>query len=308
MTVLRGIPVSAGFAMSRAFIFNEIESPIIPHYAVSAEEAPAQWRRFEEAIEARAALLQTQLNALSPDSEKTQFDILTVHLLMLNDPDFIDQVKDRLFNQQQNIEWAVWEVAQAMTKKLQECENPMLRERAVDITDMGNSLIKRLLSIAEISLADLTEDAIIVTRDLMPSEAMAMNRACVKGVVMAAGSYTSHSAILARAFGIPAVAGLLGDLKAIKPDDLISIDGVSGEVVVNPSKPKQTNIRRAMEEHLSKRRELLTLRDQKAQTRDGREIILKANIQIPEEIEAALDYGAAGVGLFRSEFLFLTPG
>jgi phosphotransferase system enzyme I (PtsI) len=308
MTTLRGIPASAGFAIGRAFIYNDVEFPPIPRYMVGSSDAPEQWKRMEAAVGMCAARLQSQIDHLSPDKDKIQFDMLTVHLLMLHDPDFLDQVKGRLFGHGENIEWAVWSVAQTMVQKLMESSDTYLRERAVDIADMSDTLVRRLLSIEEVSLADLAEEVIVVTNDLMPSQALAMNRAFVKGVVMAAGSYTSHTAILCRAFGIPAVVGLPAALKTIGKGDCLSIDGGSGEVVVNPGAEKKKAVRQAMKDYARERETLSALRDVKAVTQDGKEILLKANIQIAEEIGSIFDYGAEGVGLFRSEFLFLTPG
>jgi phosphotransferase system enzyme I (PtsI) len=308
MTTLCGIPASAGFAMSRAFIYNDIAFPTIPHYAVEATDAPAQWDRLEAAIDVCAAKLQTQIDKLSPNRDKVQFDILTVHLLMLHDPDFLYQVKTKLFNQKENIEWAVWSIAHDMVQKLLESEDAYLRERAVDIADMSNTLIRRLLSIEDVSLSDLGEDVIIVAQDLMPSQALTMNRNFVKGLVIASGSYTSHTAILARAFGIPAVVGLPAAVKVMRSGDLISIDGSTGEVVIEPDEEKKDSVRQAMIHYARERENLLSLRDLKAVTKDGKEIPLKINIQMAEEIDALFEYSADGVGLFRTEFLFLTPG
>jgi phosphotransferase system enzyme I (PtsI) len=308
MTTLRGIPVSAGFAIGRAFIYHDVESPPIPRYVVEVSDAPAQWQRMEEAVGARAAKLQSQIDHLSPDKDKVQFDMLTVHLLMLHDQDFLDQIKDRLFGHGENIEWAVWSIAQTMAHKLMESGDAYLRERAADIADMSDTLVRQLLSIEKVSLADLSEEVVVVTNDLMPSQALSMNRAFVKGIVMVSGSYTSHTAILCRAFGVPAVVGLSAALKTIGKDDCLSIDGGTGEVVVNPGTQKKKAVRQAMKAYARERKALSALRDVKAVTQDGKEILLKANIQIAEEIGAVFDYGADGVGLFRSEFLFLTPG
>jgi phosphotransferase system enzyme I (PtsI) len=308
MTTFCGIPASAGFAMSPAFVYNDIECPIIPHYAVEAADAPAQWGRLEAAIEVCAAKLQAQIDKLSPDKDKVQFDILTVHLLMLHDPDFLHQVKKRLFDQKENIEWAVWSIARNMVQKLMESEDAYLRERAVDIADMSNTLVRRLLSIDDASLSDLSENVIIVANDLMPSHVLSMNRDFVKGIVTASGSYTSHTAILARAFGIPAVVGVPTVLKFIQTGDIVCIDGGKGQVIFNPNAEKEHDICKSMRDYARERESLSTLRDLKAVTKDGKEILLKANIQMAEEINTIFEYGADGVGLFRSEFLFLTPG
>lgn len=308
MTALCGVPASDGFAIGRALVYNDIEFPTIPRYAVEINDIQAHWQRLEEAVEACAAKVQTRLDALSPDKDKVQFDILTVHLLMLRDPDFLDQVRERLFSRKENIEWAVWNVIHAMAQKLAQSNNPYLRERALDIADMSNTLVRRLLSIEEVSLAGLDEEAIIVTRELAPSQALTMNREFVKGIVMSSGSYTSHAAILARSFGIPAIVGLSSAAETIQTGDVIAINGNTGDLVINPDARKRKSIRLMMRRALFERKALLALRDEKAVTKDGKQITLKANIQMPEETGAAFECGAEGIGLFRSEFLFLTPG
>jgi phosphotransferase system enzyme I (PtsI) len=308
MIILRGIPASAGFALGRVFVYSDTELPLVPRYVVSALDIPAQWKRMEAAVEVCAAKLQSQIDRLSPDADKVQFDIITVHLLMLHDPDFLDQVKDRLFNGKENVEWAVWSIARNMVEKLMESGDDYLRERAADITDMSNMLIRRLLSIEEVSLSALREEVVVVTRDLSPSQALAMNRKFVKGIIMESGSYTSHTAILARAFEIPAVVGIPAVMKVVQKGNVVAIDGGTGEVVVEPDTAKKEGIRQAMTRHRQERESLLALRDVDAVTKDGKKIRLKANIQMAEEADAAFAYGAEGIGLFRSEFLFLTPG
>jgi phosphotransferase system enzyme I (PtsI) len=306
MTTLCGIPASAGFAMSRAFVYNDIESPTVPRYVVEAADVSAQWGRLEAAIEVCAAKLQAQIDVLSPDADKVLFDMLTVHLLMLHDPDFLHQVKARLFDEKENVEWAVWSIAYGMGQRLMESGDAYLRERAVDIADMSNTLIRQLLSIEEVSLSNLSEDVVIVAQDLMPSQALTMNRRFVKGLVLASGSYTSHTAILARAFGIPAVVGVA--IKAIRQGDVVAVDGGEGEVVIEPDAAKKESVRRAMRCYAQEQESLAPLRDVKAVTLDGREIVLKLNIQMAEETDSLFECGADGVGLFRTEFLFLTPG
>jgi phosphotransferase system enzyme I (PtsI) len=308
MTVYSGIPASAGLAMSRVFIYNDIEFPTIPHYAVEAADAPAQWERLETAIEGCAAKLQVQIDKLSPNTDKVQFDILTVHLLMLHDPDFLHQVKSKLFTEKENIEWAVWSIAHTMVEKLMESADAYLRERAVDIADMSNTLVKRLLAIEEAPLSDLSEEVIVAAQDLMPTQILTMNRRFVKGLVTASGSYTSHTAILARAFGIPAVVGAAAAVNVMRTGDVVAIDGSKGEVAVGPDVEKKEAVERAVIRYAQERASLTQMRDLQAVTLDGKEIPLKINIQMAEETGALFEYGADGVGLFRTEFLFLTPG
>jgi phosphotransferase system enzyme I (PtsI) len=239
---------------------------------------------------------------------KEQADIFEAHLLMLEDVEFHDQLKNKLKDNLQNIEWIVWDLSHELTQKLMASPDPLFRERAVDISDVSRRVINKLLSVTRFSLADLKEDVILVVHDLLPSDALAMNKAHVKGLAMDAGSRTSHTAILARAFNIPAVLGLSVFSREIKNGEKIVLNGSSGIVVTNPD--RGALIRHEGEEKQFRKQadELLSLRDLPAETLDGHRIAIKANIEFPEEAEQVSHYGAEGIGLYRSEFLFLAPG
>jgi phosphotransferase system enzyme I (PtsI) len=195
-----------------------------------------------------------------------------------------------------------------MAQKLAALPDAYLRERAADISDVSNRIINALLSIKRFSLASLEEDIILVAHDLLPSDVLTMNREHVKGIVMDVGSRTSHTAILAQAFNIPAVLGLSTATREINAGDTLVLDGASGEVVINPPARGMGRYRKAIGRYERMVEENLGLRDLPAETRDGYRVCLKANIEMPEEAEQALRYGAEGIGLYRSEFFFLTPG
>jgi phosphotransferase system enzyme I (PtsI) len=169
-------------------------------------------------------------------------------------------------------------------------------------------MINKLLSVSRFSLADLKEDVILVVHDLLPSDALVMNKDHVKGLAMDMGSRTSHTAILARAFNIPAVLGLSSISREIKNGERMVLNGSSGVVVVSPDKGTLVQ-QEGEEKQLRKQSDrLLALKDMPAETMDGYRVTIKANIEVPEEAEQVLRYGAEGIGLYRSEFLFLTPG
>jgi phosphotransferase system enzyme I (PtsI) len=182
------------------------------------------------------------------------------------------------------------------------------RERAVDIADVSHRMMHKLLGIKEFSLADLTEDLILVAHDLLPSEALSMNKDRVKALALDMGGDTSHIAILARAFGIPAVLGLSSITKELNAGDILVVDGEAGEVIINPGKAALANYHAAITQGKQERSKFQSLADLPAETTDGHRVSLKANIEIPEEVEQVLRYGAEGIGLYRSEFLFLIPG
>ncbi|MDR2743206.1 MAG: phosphoenolpyruvate--protein phosphotransferase [Treponema sp.] len=308
MTKLTGIAVSAGVVIGKAFLYLEGDLPDIPRYAIKKNQIESEWKRFLKALQDAVKEVQALHDRAKREMTREQADIFAAHLLMLEDPDFQDQIKKRLESGLENIEWVVWEISHEMTQKLAALPDAYLRERAVDISDVSNRIINALLSIKRFPLASLEEDIILVAHDLRPSDVLTMNRERVKGIVMDAGSRTSHTAILAQAFNIPAVLGLSTAIREINSGDTLVIDGASGHVIVNPPAKDIARYRKAVGQYRRMVEESLSIGELPAETRDGYRVCLKANIEIPEEAEQALRYGAEGIGLYRSEFFFLTPG
>ncbi|MDR0730133.1 MAG: phosphoenolpyruvate--protein phosphotransferase [Treponema sp.] len=308
MEKFTGIPASLGFISGKAFLYLESTFPEILRADISPEQVPDEIRRLDNAIRQASAELAIIHERALQETSKEQADIFNAHLLMLNDPIFRDQLLDRFRENQVNIEWVVWDVAREMTQKMMSSPDPLFRERAVDINDVSKRLLHELLSIKPGSLAELPEDVIVVANDLLPSEILAMDRKRVRGIVMDSGSRTSHTAILARAFNIPAVVGLALGTRVIKDGDTLILNGSTGEVFVNPGKKDLSEFKKATMVYYRRLEEFLSFRDLPAETRDGARITMNANIEIPEETAQVLQYGAEGIGLYRSEFLFLTPG
>ncbi|MDR0669530.1 MAG: phosphoenolpyruvate--protein phosphotransferase [Treponema sp.] len=308
MEKFTGIPASLGFISGKAFLYLENNFPEILRADISPEQVPDEIRRLDNAIRQATAELTIIHERALQETSKEQADIFNAHLLMLNDPIFRDQLLDRFRENQVNIEWVVWDVAREMTQKMMSSPDPLFRERAVDINDVSKRVLHELLSIKPGSLAELQEDVIIVANDLLPSEILSMDRKRVRGIVMDSGSRTSHTAILARAFNIPAVVGLALGTRVIKDGDTLIVNGSTGEVFVNPGKKELSEFKKATMVYHRRQEEFLSLRDLPAETRDGARITMNANIEIPEETTQVLQYGAEGIGLYRSEFIFLTPG
>jgi phosphotransferase system enzyme I (PtsI) len=185
--------------------------------------------------------------------------------------------------------------------------DPLFRERAVDINDVSRRILSRLLLVKRVSLADINKDVILVAHDLLPSEVLTMNREHIKGIVMDMGGNTSHTAILARAFNIPAALGLSSATSEINNGDTLILNASVGEVFINPDEKDLDKWEKAGVRHNKKLEGFLKIRDLSAETKDGYLVLLKANIEIPEEADGLHRYGAEGIGLYRSEFLFLNP-
>ncbi|MDR0877544.1 MAG: phosphoenolpyruvate--protein phosphotransferase [Treponema sp.] len=308
MKTLFGIPASQGIVIGKAFVYVENDFPEIPRYSIKKPQAEQELKRLENAIrDAMDDVRQLQERAVQ-EMSRDQAAIFEAHLMMLDDPDFQDQIKNRIETTLQNAEWVVFDTVRDIMKKMMESPDPLFRERAADINDVSKRVLDKLLSIKRVSLAVLERDIILVAHDLLPSEVLTMNKERVKGIVMDMGSNTSHTAILARAFNIPAVLGLSVATQEISSDNLLVIDGAAGTVYVDPEKKDLARYEQATVQYRKKLGEFLSTRDLPAETRDGYRVVLNANIEIPEEADEVSKFGAEGIGLYRSEFLFLNPG
>jgi phosphotransferase system enzyme I (PtsI) len=305
MKELTGTPVSTGIAIGKAFLFIEDDFPEIPRWPIQKAQIEDEWKRFTAAAQSLSGAIQALIERTEHEKNKEQREILQVHLMMLEDADFQEQVREHLEKDKQNIEWSVWTVSHNLTQKLLESPSAYLRERAIDISDMSRQLLRRMLSSTQVSLADLAEDVIVVSHDLMPSQTLNMNKTHVKALIMDAGSATSHTAILARSFDIPAVLGLSICTKEINAGDTLIVDGNEGKVIINPDPETLAEYTSALIHFEKMSLENFMLSDLAAQSRDGQAFRLMANIELPSEAGKAFKFGAQGIGLFRSEFLFL---
>ncbi|MDR1305945.1 MAG: phosphoenolpyruvate--protein phosphotransferase [Treponema sp.] len=305
MKVLSGVSLVPGIVIGKAFLYLDDDREI-PHYAIGPDQVRGELERFVAAArEAAEDLRALEKNGGGEKGE--QGAIFRAHLMMVEDPDFHYQIKARLESKYENIEWIVFEVTRELSQKLMQSSSEYLRERASDVADVSRRLVRGLQGINPFSLIELEEDVILAARSLLPSDVLTMNKARVKALVMDSGSRTSHTAILLRSFGIPSVLGLSNAVREISGGGVIIVDGGAGQVVLDPG----AEVLKDYEERLARSssvRKAAVLKDRSAETTDGRRVILKANIGIPEEAEELARYGAEGIGLYRSEFLFLQTG
>jgi phosphotransferase system enzyme I (PtsI) len=299
---MRGIPVSAGVAMGKAVVsvLNDLQiSPMnisnvefeIQRFAKGVEQAKGQIKKIQEAA------------AIEFGRDKEQ--IFTAHLLMLEDPELLNTVESRIRNEKVNAEYAVQKAMDFYTSALRELDDPYLRERAADIQDVGSRVIRILMGKDTLSVLDIHEKCIIVAHDLTPSETAQIDREQIMGFATDIGGTTSHTAIMARSLGIPAIVGLQEATSRIRTGDQIIIDGETGEVFINPDQ-HLIGIYHCKQAALEKsRRDLLRLKEAVSVTRDGRRIEVAANIGHSGDVGLLLENGADGVGLFRTEFLFM---
>ncbi|TVQ40645.1 MAG: phosphoenolpyruvate--protein phosphotransferase [Spirochaetaceae bacterium] len=307
MDELVGISAAPGIAIGDAFLYLD-ENPTVPRYAVAGKDLKRESTRFHEAVDkARNEIRQLRERQNSTHSDD-QLQFLDSHLVMLDDREFIGTIERKLYAEELNVEWILFSTMRGLITRLDAAEDSYLRERTSDIHDVARRVLNHLLARERISLADLSKEVILITRDLLPSDAISMNKRMVKGIAMDAGGRTSHTAILARSFEIPAVLGLSTITRQASFGDRIIIDGNRGKVLLRPNHKTEKRYLLVQQEWRKREVRLMGLNELPAETRDGKLIMLKANIEVPEEVDSIAAHGADGIGLYRSEFLFLRAG
>jgi len=308
MKRLKGHPVSSGIAIGKAFLHLGMDLPEISRYSIQKSRIDSELKRLKVAIEEAADEVRALHERALRETGKDHADIFNAQLMMLEDVDFQDQITARINETKENIEWVVNDTSRTMIQRMLSSPDPLFRERAADINDVTRRVLHHLLSLKKVSLADINEDVILVTHDLLPSEVLTMNREHIKGIVMDMGGGTSHTAILARAFNIPAVLGMSSATADISSGDILILNAGTGEVFVNPEQKELDRWEKAGARHNKMVDGFARIRNLNSETKDGCRVILKANIEIPEEAEQLHQFGVEGIGLYRSEFLFLNPG
>ncbi len=305
MRELHGIAASPGTACAPVFIFRDDFSWSIPSYPIAESDVDAEYARYQEAV-ARAKEEVTALRDKAlQDAGEEQAAIFDAHLLMLDDPEVNENIKSELSSTLMNVESVVFSIERKTVESLASAQDPYIQERVSDVHDVTRRIMGHLLNRERKTLSDITSDVIVVARNLLPSDMVGMSRDRIKGIATEAGGRTSHAAILARAFGIPAVLGIghfIGDLQT---DSVAIVDGDRGVLILDPDEKALKQEKAARMLRQEKQKAFEAIRGMEASTKDGVRIQIMANIEVPEEVEAVLQYNADGIGLFRSEFLFL---
>lgn len=303
--VLQGIGVSPGVVISSAFLLKSEEERYVER-DISEDDIPREIARFEEAlIETRHQIhdIQEQVKEVVGQENASIFD---AHLLVVDDRAFVEEVIRGLSTKHLNVETILHNVSERYADALGRIEDDYLRERAADVRDVTRRILRNLAGRSGSDLMQLSEPCVVIANDLAPSETATMNREKVVGFATDLGSPTSHTAIMARALGIPAVVGLHDVSVRVSAEDQILIDGNKGLLIIHPSEERLESYGKLIETRQNIRSELARLRDESAETRDGYMVLLSANIENPDDIQAVQENGACGVGLFRSEFLYMT--
>ncbi len=306
---LHGIPVSRGIAIGRAHLLRPAARDV-KHYLVAEEKVEAEVSRLARAINAVNEELQSVRRDLPPDAPSELAAFIDVHALILADPIIAEHPLKIIRSRHYNAEWALLTQIDELSAQFDEIEDDYLRERKNDILQVGERILKRLTGSAGPMPAPSSNDGasaqmIIVAHDISPADMLQFRERTFVGFITDLGGQNSHTAIVARSLDIPAAVGMANASALIAEDDWLIIDGDAGIVIVDPAPIVLEQYREIQSQLIRERKKLGKLRKTPAITRDGTLIHLLANIELPEDCSGALDAGAVGVGLFRSEFLFM---
>ena len=300
---LQGIAASDGIAIAKVYTLTE---PDLTVTKVTVEDSEKEVSRLDDALAASIKDVELIKETALKNLGKEEAQVFDAHLMVLSDPELIGQVKDSITSNKVNAESALKEVTDMFISIFAGMEdNPYMQERAADIRDVSKRILAHLLGVKVPSPATIKDEVIIVAADLTPSDTAQLNRQYVKAFVTDIGGRTSHSAIMARSLEIPAIVGTKEVTSIAKDGDIIIVDGLSGDVFLNPSEEVIAEYRAKAEAFAAQQAEWEKLKDSKTYTKDGHQVELAANIGTPKDLEGVVHNGAEGVGLYRTEFLYM---
>ena len=300
---LQGIAASDGIAIAKVYTLTE---PDLTVTKVTVEDSEKEVSRLDDALAASIKDVELIKETALKNLGKEEAQVFDAHLMVLSDPELIGQVKDSITSNKVNAESALKEVTDMFISIFAGMEdNPYMQERAADIRDVSKRILAHLLGVKIPSPATIKDEVIIVAADLTPSDTAQLNRQYVKAFVTDIGGRTSHSAIMARSLEIPAIVGTIEVISIAKDGDIIIVDGLSGDVFLNPSEEVVAEYRAKAEAFAAQQAEWEKLKDSKTYTKDGHQVELAANIGTPKDLEGVVNNGAEGVGLYRTEFLYM---
>jgi len=299
-----GAGVSPGIAQGAIHVVRD-DLDDVARYRIEPAQISNEIGRFETAlIQTRTQILEMQQKIAESIGAKDA-GIFDAHLLVVEDRTLIDEVLRKLEADLCNVEWVFQEVATNYAETLSKIDDPYLRERALDIEDVTRRVIRNLQGKAPKTFLALTEPHILVAHNLTPSDTATMNRERVLGIATDLGSRTSHTAIMARSLNIPAIVGLHNVTEKLETGQHVLLNGTDGLLVVDPTPETLARYGELESKRVQITNRLAKLRETKSTTRDGRHIVLSANIELPGDVDAVAANGAEGIGLYRTEFLYL---
>ncbi|HXI09698.1 MAG TPA: phosphoenolpyruvate--protein phosphotransferase [Thermodesulfobacteriota bacterium] len=306
VVLMKGIGVSSGIAIGEAYIVERGAVEPAQYCYLDVREAEGEIERFKNALkESRDQLTRIKKKMEEDKRGKEHIRIIDAHLMILRDNMLINDTVRVIKDEKVNAEWALKTVLKDLMEYFNKMDDEYLRERSTDIEHIVNRVLTNLMGRKHESVADIKTPSIIIARDLAPSDTAQMVKGMVLSFLTDVGGRTSHTAIMARSLEIPAVVGLESITRKVENGDTIIVDGTTGTVIVNPSESVVEVYRRRKERYENYGKALFHYRDLPCETKDGRRIRLVGNMEIIEEIDSLTEHGAEGIGLYRTEFLYL---
>ncbi|MDP4162331.1 MAG: phosphoenolpyruvate--protein phosphotransferase [Bacillota bacterium] len=302
MTFLNGIAASNGIAIAKAYRLVE---PDLSFEKKTVDDAKLEIQRFHSALEQSKSELSAIRDRARVDLGQDKAAIFEAHLLVLSDPELIAPIEDKISSENVNAEHALKETADMFIMMFEQMDNEYMKERAADIRDVTKRVLSHLLGVHVVNPSMIAEEVIIIAEDLTPSDTAQLNRQFVKGFTTDIGGRTSHSAIMARSMEIPAVVGTKTATEEINNGDLVIVDGLKGQVHINPTPEVVEEYHRIHKEYEAQKAEWAKLVNEPTLSEDGHHVELAANIGTPKDLKGVIENGGEGVGLYRTEFLYM---
>lgn len=308
MEVFLGIPAADGTGIGTAFVIPDTVKRAIPQHHIKIDQINKGWSRFESAVQAVTLELSEHLDSLSTTDpkDKVQREVFETYILMLEDPVFTQEVRNFFEQELFNIEYTVQFKAEEYATKLRQAGNYYLSERAQDITDVFGLVLDEMLDIHPFDINSVPDGSVIFANSLSSADTIVLSKRKLAGLALSEGGVSSHVVILARNYGIPTVVGLDDINKKVRTGETVIIDGKTAEILISPDKTTIDEYKQKIREEYQHKIELRKFLGKPAVTKDGTEFKLLANIGTPEEAEIAKAEGADGIGLFRTEFLYMS--
>ncbi|MDT0892603.1 phosphoenolpyruvate--protein phosphotransferase [Staphylococcus pseudintermedius] len=300
--IIKGIAASDGVAIAKAYLLVE---PDLSFNNEKTDQPEAEVQKFNEALNNSKIELTKIRNHAEEQLGADKAAIFDAHLLVLDDPELIQPIEEKIKNESASAPQALTEVTQNFITIFESMDNEYMKERAADIRDVAKRVLAHILGVELPNPSIIDESVIIVAHDLTPSDTAQLNKQYVQGFVTNIGGRTSHSAIMSRSLEIPAVVGTKSISESVQQGDMVIVDGLTGDVIVNPSDDEIKAYQHKRESFFADREALKQLRDEPSKTLDGHEVELAANIGTPNDLEGVHNNGAEGIGLYRTEFLYM---
>ncbi|HDK5680944.1 TPA: phosphoenolpyruvate--protein phosphotransferase [Staphylococcus pseudintermedius] len=300
--IIKGIAASDGVAIAKAYLLVE---PDLSFSNEKTDQPEAEVQKFNEALNNSKIELTKIRNHAEEQLGADKAAIFDAHLLILDDPELIQPIEEKIKNESASAPQALTEVTQNFITIFESMDNEYMKERAADIRDVAKRVLAHILGVELPNPSIIDESVIIVAHDLTPSDTAQLNKQYVQGFVTNIGGRTSHSAIMSRSLEIPAVVGTKSISESVQQGDMVIVDGLTGDVIVNPSDDEIKAYQHKRESFFADREALKQLRDEPSKTLDGHEVELAANIGTPNDLEGVHNNGAEGIGLYRTEFLYM---